>query len=217
MDTLLEDYKLYYRARMDRYENDPLFAHSFESEKALSNAMDSCQELIDFKDKIGDLNIKNAIALVKDQETARLSHYTDLQENIRALAPTWILEKIDDAADANEVVTISMEMDQKASIAIAVDGFMDTVWSDLIPMLENLEVMEKAIMPSQYEQDRQKQVESIKTQIKSSVADLRNQARDWDTEWQLNLELVWEFRHRKKIPLADEMLQKRINELKNYV
>ena len=95
MDTLLEDYKSYYKSRMDRYENDPLFAFSYQSEKALSQAMDSCGELIEFKTKIGDLNIKNAIALVKDQETARLAHYKALQEVIRALAPTWILEKID--------------------------------------------------------------------------------------------------------------------------
>ncbi|NOQ72293.1 MAG: hypothetical protein GQ574_09850 [Crocinitomix sp.] len=217
MDTLLADYKLYYKARMDRYDGDPQFAYSYQSEKALLEAMDSCQELIEFKDKIGDLNIKNAIGLVKDQETARLSHYTALQENVRALAPTWILEKIDTAADANDVVTISMEMDQKASIAITVDGFMDVVWSDLIPSLESLEVMEKAEIPSQYEQNRQSQVQDIKTQIKSTIADLRNQARDWDAAWQLNLELVWEFRHRKKIPLTDEVLQKRINELKNYL
>ena len=217
MDTLLADYKSYYKARMDRYENDPLFNYSYQSEKALSEAMDSCQELIEFKDRIGDLNIKNAIALVKDQETARLAHYTALQENIRSLGPTWILEKIDTAADANDVVTISMEMDQKASIAISIDGFIDAVYGDLIPLLENLEVMEKAEIPAQYEQDRQSQVEGIKTDIKSTITDLHNQAKDWDATWQLNLDLVWEFRHRKKIPLSDEMLQKRINELKNYL
>lgn len=217
MDTLLEDYKLYYKARMDRYENDPLFVHSYKSEKALSAVMNSCQELIEFKTKLGDLNIKNAIALVKDQESARLSHYAALQENIRALAPTWILEKIDSAADANEVVTISMEMDQKASIAISLDGFIDTVWNDLIPLLETLEVMEKAVIPSRYDNNRQTQIKAIKAQIKSDIADLQHQAHDWDTEWQLNLDLVWEFRHRKKIPLTDEVLQNRINELKNYV
>jgi hypothetical protein len=179
--------------------------------------MDSCQELIEFKDKIGDLNIKNAIALIKDQETARLAHYTALKEDIRALGPTWILEKIDSATDANDVVTISMEMDQKASIAITIDGFMDAVWTDLIPSLETLEVMEKAVIPSRYESDRQSQLAEIKAGIKSTIADLHNQARDWEPGWRLNLDLLWEFRHRKKIPLTDEVLQKRINELKNYM
>jgi hypothetical protein len=108
-------------------------------------------------------------------------------------------------------------MDQKASLAITVDGFMDAIWSDLIPILENLEVIEKTVIPSQYENDRQRQIRDIKEQLRSTISDLHRQAQDWKPGWQLNLELVWEFRHRKKIPLSDEVLQKRINELKNYL
>jgi hypothetical protein len=77
--------------------------------------------------------------------------------------------------------------------------------------------MEKAVIPSQYESDRQSTVQDYKEQIKSSLADLHKQARDWEPGWQLDLELVWEFRHRKKIPLTDDVLLKRINELKNYL
>lgn len=216
MNELLADYKAYYKTRMDRYENDAFYPYSYQTEKALFEAMDSCNELIEFKEKIGDLNTKNAIALVKDQETARLAHFTPLQENVRALGPQWILEKIDNAADANEVVTISMEMDQKASLAIAMDGFIDAVWGDLIPQLENLEVMQKAEFPGQYEAERQSEIQEIENNIREKITDLHQQARNWDSNWSLNYELVWEHRHRKKIPLSDEVLTKRINELKKY-
>jgi len=216
MDELLEDYKSYYKARMDRYENDPFYPHSYQSEKALYESMNSCNELIEFKEKLGDLNIKNAIALVKDQETARLNHYTEQQEDVRSLGPKWILEKIDQATDANEVVTISMEMDQKASLAITIDGFVDAVWQDMIPQLENLEVMKNAIMPTKYEASRQADIQETEAKIQTDLKDLQNQARDWDANWTLNLDLVWEHRHRKKIPLRDETLEQRINELKKY-
>lgn len=216
MDTLLEDYKAYYKARMDRYENDPNFTHSYQSEKALFEAMNSCSELAEFKDKIGDLNIKNAIALVKDQESARLKHYHEYQEDIRALGPKWILEKIDGAADANAVVTISSELEQKASIEITLDGFIDVVYQDLIPLLETLEVTEKAEIPAKYESDRQEQVAEIRQQISERIKDTNQQAQNWNPNWSLNLELVWEHRHRKKIPLNDAVLRQRLTELKTF-
>lgn len=217
MDQLLADYKAYYKTRMDRYENDPLFPHSFASEKALYQAMESCSELIEFKEKIGDLNIKNAIALVKDQETARLNHFTDLKETKRALGPQRILEKIDSAKDENEVVTIATEMEQKASIAITIDGFMDAIWSDFIPLLENLDVMQRAEIPQKYEGDRQRDVNEIKGKIAEKWTDLQQSARQWEPNWTLNFDVIWEHRHRKKIPLNDDVLTQRIQELKNYI
>ncbi len=95
MDQIFEDYKLYYKARMDKYENNPLYLYSYQSEKALSDAMQSCNQLADFKEKLGDLNVKNAIALIKDQETARLAHYSNLREEKRAISPGLILNDID--------------------------------------------------------------------------------------------------------------------------
>lgn len=216
MDNLLDDYKAYYKVRMERYENDPLYLNSYQSEKALYDAMNSCSELSEFKEKIGDLNIKNAIALVKDQETARLNHFNLLEEKVRALAPGWILEKIDSASDANGVVTISSEMEQKASVAITLDGFIDFIWLDIIPLLESLEVTKKADIPAKYENDRQAEINDIENSIRQRLSDTISEARNWDPNWLLNLNLVYEHRHRKKIPLSGQILEKRLTELKSF-
>ena len=217
MDQILEDYKLYYKARMDKYENNPLYPNSYQSEKALSDAMQSCNELAEFKDKLSDLNIKNAIALIKDQETARLTHYTSLKEDKRAISPRLILNDIDTATDVNKAIEISNNHDQVGLIEISVDGFIDHVWGKLIPALERIDVAKNAEYPSKYETARQKEITEDEQWLREEIQSINKQLKDWKPEESFDIELVWEHRHRKKIPILDEVLSKRLIELKNYL
>jgi hypothetical protein len=214
MDTLLEDYKTYYKVRAKRYKNSPLYPHSYASETALSDAMDSCSELIEFKDKIGDLNIKNAIALVKDQETARLKHYKDLKEPIRALAPEKILGRIDEASNENDVVKIVNEIEQEVSVAITLDGFTDAVYSDLIPMVINREILQKAVVPEKYKVEMEENARELEVKIRDRFAEVNVEGQQWSPSWKLDLDLVWEDRHRRKIPLPDAVLEAYLSTIK---
>lgn len=214
MDTLLEDYKAYYKARAERYKDDPNYPHSFSSEKALSATMDSCSELIEFRDKLGDLNIKNAIALVKDQETARLNHYQELEEFVRAQAPAQILAEIDRATNENEVVKIVSEIEQRVSVAISLDGFVDVVYGDLIPLVINREVYQKAQVPEKYQQDFDTEVSNLASKIRTRYAEINAEGQQWDPSWKLHLDLAWESRHRRKIPLPDDVLENYLQTIK---
>ncbi|MDD4347327.1 MAG: hypothetical protein PHZ11_10720 [Desulfitobacteriaceae bacterium] len=49
-DKILEEYKLYYAARAEKYKNNPEYANSYKTEKQLSDAMQACSSLEDFKD-----------------------------------------------------------------------------------------------------------------------------------------------------------------------
>ncbi|MCR9171222.1 MAG: hypothetical protein NXI10_01930 [bacterium] len=217
MDSLLTDYKAYYRVRMERYEGDPNYPNSYQSEKALYEAMNSCNELSEFRDKVGNLMVENAIALVKDEESARLKYFEQHEETVRALAPKRILEKIDSAQSANDVAMISSEAEQEVSNLISIDGFYDIVRTDLIPLLEDLEVTKQAVIPSKYEQDRQRSIAEIEASIRTRVQDVHEQARHWDPNWSLDLSVIWETRHRKKIALDDAQLEKRLNQIKTYL
>lgn len=217
MDQILEDYKLYYKARMDKYENNPLYPNSYQSEKALSDAMQSCNELAEFKDKLGDLNIKNAIALIKDQEKARLAHYSALKEDKRAISPRLILNDIDTATDVNKAIEISNNHDQVGLIEISVDGFIDHVWGKLIPALERIDVAKHAEYPSKYDTIRQKEIAEDEQWLREEIQSINKQLKDWKPEGNFDIELVWEHRHRKNIPIPDEVLKNRLTELKNYL
>ena len=215
MDQLLADYKAYYKARMDRYEGNPMYQFSYQSEKALSDAMNSCNELIEFKDKIGDLNIKNAIAMVKDKATARLKHYEELQETVRALEPKYQLERIDAAKTDMDVVEIASKASHEAMILISIDLMVDHFYGDIIPSLETLEMLRTIEGAEKYQSDIDYSISEEIKSIKEGVVDLEENAQSWQEGWKFSPDLIWEFRHRRKVPLPDSVVEKRLNEYKN--
>jgi hypothetical protein len=215
MDQLLEDYKSYYKARMDRYEGSELYKNSYASEKALYEAMASCSQLEEFKDKIGNLNIKNAIALVKDKELARKKNFEQMKETVRAKGPAEILENIDKANDINEVIRISNEIDQKNMVEISVDGFTD-VFYDKIKFLEDIEIFEKAVIPDKWKSLQESSKKRAISDLCQRYDDNEKTAHQWKENWTFDYNLIWEERHRRKIPLSDEIVKRRIEETKKY-
>jgi hypothetical protein len=53
--------------------------------------MAGCKELSEFKGWLGNLNIKNAVALIKDQAITRKENFLKMKEIIRAKGPAEIL------------------------------------------------------------------------------------------------------------------------------
>src|SRR4051812_30940781 len=114
MDTRHLEYIEYYKARLKKYENNPMYRNSYESEKALYDAIASCAQLEDFKNKVeeGKLPFKNAVALMKDQETAREKYYLSIKEPIRAQESTDILKMLDTIEDLGDLITKSNDIRQ---------------------------------------------------------------------------------------------------------
>ncbi len=212
-DNLLEEYTAYYRARMQRYEGNPLYAHSHASEKALYEAMASCRELGEFKDKLGDLNIRNAIALVKDQAAARKKAYEAMKEPLRARGPAEILEKIDAARTDMEVVRITSEIEQKNSNEISIDGFTDVFYYGFL-YLEHIEVYETAQVPGKWKSQREGYRAEYVKSLKELYDTVERDARNWRPDWNFRYETVLEERHRRRIPVPDEALKRRIEQTK---
>ena len=46
---ILEEYKLYYSARAERFKNNPAYSNSYQAEKQMSDSMKACSNLEDFK------------------------------------------------------------------------------------------------------------------------------------------------------------------------
>lgn len=219
MDQRHAEYIDYYKARMKKYEGNPLYPNSYASEKALYDAIAGITDLEEFKTKMqqGNLHTKNAIALVKDQETAEKKHWEDLKEPIKAKGCASVLAVIDSFNDVMTMITETNNIRQKNSLEQSVDGFIDGFYSDFLA-LENIEVYEKADVPSRWRAEREDSIREMKADGKKLFAEVTlPRAREWDPNWKWNHELVWEDRHRRVIPVPDETIRRRIPQHKNYL
>ncbi len=216
MDPRLQAYEGYYRARVRKYEGNPLYPNALAAEKALYDALVSAKTGDEFKKKLfgENLHLKNAIALVRDQETARLKYYEEIKETIRANGPRMILAELDSIEDVTQLTTRVNELHNKNSVEISVDELLDEFYSDFTA-LENIEVYEKAEVPARWEAEfcaaAKEMREAEKKDWRESVAP---NARNWDPNWKINYDKLWEERHRRRIPIPDESLKRRIAEHK---
>jgi hypothetical protein len=221
MEKRHEEYIAYYNARMKKYEGNPLYARSYAVEKKMYEAILRCAKLEDFRSVIekDHPEVQCAIALVKDQETARLAHFKKMQETVRALSPERILKEIDQAKTAMDVATMIPKIDQEVNILVAADNFMSGFYFDFTA-LENLAVDEaiKNDVPKEW----QKEIAgSIDEQLKehrelfqnTTLPDRRNYTPDWIYDYSL----VWETRHRRTIPFPDAVVKRRIEEHKRLI
>jgi hypothetical protein len=219
LDQRHQEYIEYYQSRLKKYENNPLYPNSYQSEKALYDAIANASD-IEESGKIVEsenLAVKNAIALVKDQETARKKHYEELKEYIRLHAPERILDKVDSVETDLELVKMVNDIESEVSIEIIVDLFTQEIYNDLM-MLEEIEVYQSAEVPDEWKNEINHQIpqEMIEEGVKDWKESFVPNARNWDPNWQYNASLIWEERHRRVIPIPDEILEKRIKQFKTY-
>lgn len=213
------EYIEYYKARLRKYENNPLYRNSYQSEKALLDAIASCEKLEDFKTKVeeGQLPFKNAIALMRDQETAWEAHYLETKEEVRSKASTEILKMLDTVKDLGDLITQSNDIRLKNNNEISIDGFTSEFYSAFI-MLENIEVWEKAEVPSRWKDE-------MKRNIRESIEQTREVYKDttlpsmrmYDPGYRFSFDLVWKERHRRLIPAPDSAVKRRLEQFRYII
>ena len=213
MDQVFKDYLLYYEARMKRWQNSDVYKHSYQSEKALYDLIASCSNMEELQGKaeqFKELSVKNAIALVKDQETYRKKVYEDCKEFIRAKGPVAIMEQVDAMQTDMELINMVNQALQKNSIEITVDQLVSFFYSDFIAM-ENIEAYQQSTIPEEWKkqcgQYAQDTIDSGKKLWRETQLPT---AQQWDPGWALDYQLLYEERHRRLIPINDAELEKKI-------
>lgn len=218
MDKRHQEYIDYYKSRMLKYKDNSMYLNSYQAEKDLYEAIVSASSLDEFGKVLKEKNlaVKNAIALTKDKETARKIHFEEIKEFIRVKAPIRILEIIDSVKTDTELIQKSNEIESEVSIEISVDLFTDIFYSDF-DMLENIEVWETAEFPDEWKQDLAGWIDEARKEGKESwEKDVLPNSRNWNSDWTFNFDLIFEERHRRKIPVSDEIVKKRIEQFKRY-
>ncbi len=216
MDTILKDYIQYYKVRMQRYEGDKMVAHSYQTEKALYDAIASVSSMEELQQnktaEFGRLSVENGVALSKDGAACRLEFYKKEKEDIYAKGEQALLDKVTTATDAYSITTIVNEVMAKNSIEISVDTMWPMTFFSMIDVLEKIEICQKAIVPDTWKTDMQQlekdYIQSLQTQMQSFLKSIRH----YRSDWKVNYEILWEYRHRKKSPLSDAILKQRIAE-----
>lgn len=218
MDTRHKEYTEYYKSRMLKYEGNPMYDNSYKTEKDLYEAIANSSSLEEFRKELNEKNlaVKNAIALVKDKETARKKHFEEIKEFIRLKAPSRILEILDSIQTETELIQKSNEIESEVSIEISVDLFTDIFYSDF-PMLENIEVWQTAEVPEEWKQDLNNYIKEAFVQGRETwEKEIIPNARNWKPDWTFDFDLISEERHRRLIPVSNETTEKRIGQFKKY-
>lgn len=219
MEIRHQEYMEYYHVRMKKYENNSLYPHSYQSEKELYEAIANSKDLEEFGRKVeeGNLAVENAIALVKDQETARKNLYQELKEQIRLHAPLRILDVVDTVTTDTELVNSVSEIEGEVNVEITLDLCTDQIYHDLM-ILEEIEVYQKAEVPDEWKKEinQEHPQELIDQGRKDWMDHVLPNAQQWDPHWQYDFDLIWEERHRRLLPIPDQVLKKRIEQFKSY-
>ena len=212
----LQAYKNYYRVRAERFANNSNYPFSFEAESNLSAVMQSCNELIEFKDKIGNLNERCATALIKDEYYLEKSFYEKHQEHIRILAAKRILDRVDNCSDSTELATLVIDEMNKNSLEISMDEYQREFQGDWF-LMDRIEVYENAEVPNEYKAEFQSTANEIKASIIKSNEETEREALKFQSDYVMKPELNLQHRHRRLIPYSDEHLEEQLAKYKSLV
>ncbi|MCK9613325.1 MAG: hypothetical protein PHR81_09475 [Bacteroidales bacterium] len=219
MDQRHQEYIEYYRVRMKKYENNPVYKNSYEAEKNIFDAIQNSTSLEEFRTRLENVNLplKNAIALTKDKSLARKELYENINEPIRKKASEQTLDMIETVQSVNELTQKANEIEAAVSIEVSIDLFTSYFYSDFIA-LENIEVWQQAEIPPEWHKEIHEEWvnESLAEGRKIWTKVVIPESQKWKPDWNFDYKLIWEDRHRRLIPVPDEVIMKRIEQFKTY-
>ena len=208
-DVLLDEYKAYYQVRVDRFRDNPKYKNTFAAETELNNAMQSCAELIEFKDKIGDKNEKCAVAVVQDKYLLFKDRYEKMQETVRLSCTNKILDKVVDCENVSEVITLVGDLEVKNGIEISMDE-ANRLFHDRWDQMDEIEIYENADVPSKYQDVMDRWASEARQSVLEAVVSEEKNNDAWESGWKLTPQVILEHRHRRLLPYSDEHVNEQL-------
>lgn len=216
-EQLLTDYKYYYKVRMIRYQNDPLFKYSYEAERAMYHIFEqvkSMEELMSFKEKGVELSNKVAIALIKDVAQIELNWYKENKEVVKILAPQQTLAEIDNCKTIADTIQLATNIELHVQNKDVADGLSaDTIYKAIDKLVEIEEYSGLKFSRSEYQDENDKLMQSLKDDIVQMFQELKEQAIGYDPEWSFDVFLIKEARHTRRIIFDEELINEKCKEL----
>lgn len=218
MEQTHQEYVDYYRVRAERANEAGIYKDSAAIEKERADAIADCAELADFEEvnEKGDFGNRLAAAQVRDKARARLKHYTDTEQVIRAAGEEATIELASKPQDVMDLMTKIGEIENRTSINLIVDSAVDNFY-DNFRELETIEVAQKADVPDEWKEKLLARAEEIVAKETEDFAEITRRVREYKPNWEMDYDLIWETRHRRRIPMDDDVVKRRIAEHKRLV
>lgn len=213
MSDFLNDYKVYYVSRAKRYAGNPDYHYSAIAEANLSEAMQGCSVLDEFRSRLGNLNHLCAVALVKDKCNIRMNYYLSIAKPIHADGEKRIFNKADNYSNVSDLITMIGDEENKTMIAIALDDV--SAFVDAWQSLEQAECYEKAVVPDKWKEDIDGIIKDLKKSIKERLKSHEAEMVKWKKGWKQNTDIIHEPRHRRLLPYPDTELEFRLAQYKS--
>ena len=213
MDERHREYVEYYRVRAAKYDGSPIYTDSARSEHALLDAFEQSGTLDEAGEKVraGNLTTANALALLRDQWRARLALYEELDEPVKAQAPQRVVAEIEGVDDVVEAISRVNRVLTDGAIAETADELHRVEFTGDLGVMEQMEVYTRAQIPDQWRPTYDDEVRRTTEAGRAVVAE-RAQRRALLPDWRLDHTVLWETRHRRRIPISDEALRARITQ-----
>jgi len=221
MDQRHQEYVAYYEARLRNVAGNPLYPHSEAAERALYEAIRDAASLEAFRERLEQekLEVACAVARVRDQATARAGLYEELEEPVRAGPEKAVLallesRSFDDVQSLTEAVgAIEGEWRQRIG---ADETLIEEFWGDW-KILEDIEESEQAIVPQGWHPER---LESAARERQTGAEHFHQvtlpETRKFFPAYEPDYAALWAVRHRRKMPVADPIVERRIAGHRRY-
>ena len=201
---------------MQRFENNPNYQHSYEAEKALNDLIQSCNDLLEAKDRMPALSEKCAVALIKDEYLLEQKKFEEFKEPVRILAAKRILPQADNFTKVLDLTGMIIEEENKVAIEISMDE-ANREFHHSWKTLDNIEIYANAEVPSKYQSDMQDSVQYYKQRLNDNVKSVEENNDAWQAGWKLTPDIITEYRHRRLLPYSDGHVNEQLQKYKSIV
>lgn len=207
----LADYRDYYWSRARRSAANPLYPETAAAEQAMAEAVDAASSIEELQATAVELSLAMGHALARDQARARASVYAETAENVRAQGPAEVLAGIEGTVDAPALASMLAAIEQRTGIAVTADE-LTRLWATSLTTLENVEVWRTAVVPDRWRSELERYSADALAAERESWKQVEAQARQHETGWTFDPAVARAERHRRLVPVADEVFERRLAE-----
>ncbi|MBU1068422.1 hypothetical protein KJ975_02545 [Myxococcota bacterium] len=222
MEQQHQEYVDYYRVRYEKVANHPKYPFTAHAERELYEAIAGAPSLEAFGEilQARGLNVKCAVARIRDNYTARARFYTELEETVRAGAALEILHHLETTEYTDVMALQSMVSDVETRWMNRISSdehLIEEFWGDW-KVLEDIECAEYAPVPERWKEKRRRlNAQEIARGIEAWRTRTLPEMRKFDPAYVPDHDLLRAPRHRRKVPVYDGAFERRILGHKNYL